>query len=47
MRNSGVDHFDLVVSDLERSLQFYRGLLEPLGKKNVQKLIDGLQAALR
>ena len=22
------------------------GLLEPLGKKNVQKLIDGLQAAL-
>ena len=23
------------------------GLLEPLGKKNVQKLIDGLQAALR
>jgi carbon monoxide dehydrogenase subunit G len=23
------------------------GLLEPLGKKNVQKLIDGLQAALK
>jgi uncharacterized protein len=23
------------------------GLLEPLGKKNIQKLIDGLQAALR
>jgi carbon monoxide dehydrogenase subunit G len=23
------------------------GLLEPLGKKNVHKLIDGLQAALR
>jgi carbon monoxide dehydrogenase subunit G len=23
------------------------GLLEPLGKKNVQKLIDGLQAAMR
>jgi carbon monoxide dehydrogenase subunit G len=23
------------------------GLLEPLGRKNVQKLIDGLQAALR
>jgi carbon monoxide dehydrogenase subunit G len=23
------------------------GLLEPLGKKQVQKLIDGLQAALR
>jgi glyoxylase I family protein len=27
----GVDHLDLVVSDLERSLAFYRGLLEPLG----------------
>ncbi|HEX2127629.1 MAG TPA: VOC family protein [Solirubrobacterales bacterium] len=27
----GVDHLDLVVSDLERSLEFYRGLLEPLG----------------
>jgi len=23
------------------------GLLEPLGKKNVRKLIDGLQAALK
>jgi len=23
------------------------GLLEPLGKKNVQKLIDGLQAAMK
>ena len=27
----GVDHLDLVVSDLERSLAFYRGLLGPLG----------------
>jgi glyoxylase I family protein len=26
-----VDHLDLVVTDLERSLQFYRGLLGPLG----------------
>lgn len=26
-----VDHFDLVVTSLERSLAFYRGLLEPLG----------------
>ena len=26
-----VDHVDLVVSDLERSLRFYRGLLAPLG----------------
>jgi catechol 2,3-dioxygenase-like lactoylglutathione lyase family enzyme len=27
----GVDHLDLVVTDLGRSLEFYRGLLEPLG----------------
>jgi catechol 2,3-dioxygenase-like lactoylglutathione lyase family enzyme len=26
-----LDHIDLVVSDLERSLAFYRGLLRPLG----------------
>ncbi len=26
-----IDHLDLVVSDLERSLEFYRGLLGPLG----------------
>ena len=26
-----IDHVDLVVSDLERSLEFYRGLLAPLG----------------
>ena len=26
-----VDHLDLVVADLERSLEFYRGLLGPLG----------------
>jgi catechol 2,3-dioxygenase-like lactoylglutathione lyase family enzyme len=31
VRGTGVDHFDLVVSDLDRSLRFYRGLLEPLG----------------
>jgi glyoxylase I family protein len=31
MRGTGVHHFDLVVSDLERSLAFYRALLEPLG----------------
>ena len=28
---SPIDHLDLVVSSLERSLAFYRGLLEPLG----------------
>ena len=27
----GIHHLDLVVSDLERSLAFYRGLLGPLG----------------
>ena len=27
----GVDHLDLVVTDLERSLEFYNGLLGPLG----------------
>lgn len=27
----GIDHLDLVVTDLERSLAFYRGLLLPLG----------------
>lgn len=27
----GVDHLDLVVSDLERSLDFYTGLLGPIG----------------
>lgn len=26
-----IDHLDLVVTDLERSLAFYRGLLAPLG----------------
>ena len=26
-----VDHLDLVVTDLDRSLDFYNGLLEPLG----------------
>jgi catechol 2,3-dioxygenase-like lactoylglutathione lyase family enzyme len=31
MRGTGVHHFDLVVSELDRSLPFYRGLLEPLG----------------
>lgn len=30
-----IDHVDLVVSSLERSLPFYRGLLEPLGYTDV------------
>ena len=28
---ASVDHFDIVVSDLAASLEFYRGLLAPLG----------------
>ena len=28
---SAIDHLDLVVTSLQRSLDFYRGLLEPLG----------------
>jgi glyoxylase I family protein len=28
---TGVDHLDLVVSDLDHSLELYRALLEPLG----------------
>jgi glyoxylase I family protein len=30
-RMSAIDHLDLVVTSLQRSLDFYRGLLEPLG----------------
>jgi len=39
VRNSGVDHFDLVVSDLDRSLVFYRGLLEPLGYTRTAEIV--------
>lgn len=35
----GVDHLDLVVSDLERSLRFYRGLLQPLGYDRVSEIV--------
>jgi len=38
MRSSGVHHVDLVVSSLERSLPFYRGLLELLGWPNVAEV---------
>jgi glyoxylase I family protein len=31
MPHVGVDHLDLVVSDLDRSVELYRRLLEPLG----------------
>jgi glyoxylase I family protein len=35
----GVDHLDLVVSDLDRSLAFYRSLLEPLGYDNATEIV--------
>jgi catechol 2,3-dioxygenase-like lactoylglutathione lyase family enzyme len=39
MRGTGVDHFDLVVSDLERSLAFYRALLAPLGYVRASEIV--------
>jgi catechol 2,3-dioxygenase-like lactoylglutathione lyase family enzyme len=39
MRGTGVDHFDLVVSDLERSLEFYRALLEPRGYTGTGEIV--------
>ena len=35
---SAIDHLDLVVTSLERSLQFYRGLLQPLGYVRVSEI---------
>lgn len=39
MRGTGVDHFDLVVSSLERSLPIYRELLGPLGYTGTSEII--------
>lgn len=36
--SGGIDHLDLVVSDLERSLAFYQELLEPLGYKRLSEI---------
>jgi catechol 2,3-dioxygenase-like lactoylglutathione lyase family enzyme len=36
---TGVDHFDLVVSSLERSLTVYRDLLEPLGYVRASEIV--------
>jgi hypothetical protein len=33
-----IDHLDLVVSPIERSLPFYRALLEPLGFERVREI---------
>jgi catechol 2,3-dioxygenase-like lactoylglutathione lyase family enzyme len=35
---SAIDHLDLVVTSLQRSLEFYRGLLEPLGYVRVSEI---------
>jgi glyoxylase I family protein len=35
----GVDHLDLVVSDLDRSLAFYHGLLGPLGYEEEREIV--------
>lgn len=39
MRRTGVDHFDLVVSSLERSLAVYRDLLGPLGYSKESEIV--------
>lgn len=39
VRGTGIDHLDLVVSDLERSLNLYRQLLEPLGYVRASEIV--------
>lgn len=39
MRRTGVDHFDLVVSSLARSLPLYRDLVGPLGYENESEIV--------
>jgi catechol 2,3-dioxygenase-like lactoylglutathione lyase family enzyme len=39
MRSTGVHHVDLVVSDVGRSLAFYRELLGPLGWHGVHEIV--------
>ena len=34
---TGLHHIDLAVSDVERSLDFYRGVLGPLGLKEAAR----------
>jgi glyoxylase I family protein len=41
VRGTGVDHFDLVVSSLDRSLPLYRELLEPLGYTRAGEILSG------
>lgn len=42
VRSTGIHHVDLVVSSVERSLPFYRELLEPLGWNDVSE-VEGEQ----
>jgi glyoxylase I family protein len=39
VRGTGVDHFDLVVSSLDRSLPLYRELLAPLGYTDASAIV--------
>ena len=39
MRRTGVDHLDLVVSSLDRSLGLYRELLAPLGYTRANEIV--------
>jgi catechol 2,3-dioxygenase-like lactoylglutathione lyase family enzyme len=39
VRGTGVHHFDLVVSSLDRSLPLYRDLLAPLGYTRVGEIV--------
>jgi catechol 2,3-dioxygenase-like lactoylglutathione lyase family enzyme len=39
VRRTGVDHFDLVVSSLDRSLPLYRELLTPLGYTRASEIV--------
>ena len=39
MRRTGVDHFDLVVSSLDRSLPLYSRLLGPLGYTGAKEIV--------
>ena len=39
MRHTGVDHLDLVVASLDRSLPLYRELLGPLGYSTASEIV--------
>ena len=39
MALAGISHLDLAVRSIERSLPFYRGLLEPLGYTRRRKIV--------